>query len=183
MVRTDILSMLPAKRGRAGNSGPGPDYIVDSGRSAPVAVAAGLGVLVELAAQMQALQHELERRRGAGGVARAELLHGRVQRAHLGDLTDVLLGRHRVRDLDTEAILERGHDLVQFPPGEAPVEDVQYRLLHELAEHLVLAPVAERLHLDLAAGRSDDGAEVAHARRDLALVQADGALERVGEEV
>src|SRR5207245_1786609 len=55
--------------------------------------------------------------------------------------------------------------------------------LHELAEHLVLGAVAERLQLDLAAGRGDDGPEVAHTRRHLALVEPDGALERVRQEV
>src|SRR5262249_53678940 len=58
--------------GRAGASG-----------SAPVAVAPGAGVLVELAAQMQALEHELERRRSAGGVPRPELLEGRLECPHL----------------------------------------------------------------------------------------------------
>src|SRR5438876_680820 len=169
--------------GRPGHSGPGPDYSVDSGRSASITVAAGLGVLVELAAQMEAFEHELERRRRAGRIARAELLHGGVQGADLGDLTDVLLGRHHVRDLDAEAVLEGRHDLVQLASGEAPVEDVEHRLLHQLAEDLVLAAVAERFHLDLAAGRGDDRPEVAHARRDLALVETNGALERVGQEV
>src|SRR2546426_2443377 len=169
--------------GRPGHSGPGPDYSVDSGRSASITVAAGLGVLVELAAQMEAFEHELERRRRAGRIARAELLHSGVQGADLGDLTDVLLGRHHVRDLDAEAVLEGGHDGVQLASGEAPVEDVEHRLLHQLAEDLVFAAVAERFHLDLAAGRGDDRPEVAHARRDLALVETNGALERVGQEV
>src|SRR5262245_33687532 len=153
------------------------------GPSAPVAVAAGLGVLVELACQVQSLEDELERRCRARWIARAELLHGGVERTHLGDLADVFLGRHRVGDVDAEAALEGGHDRIQLAAREATVEDVEHRLLHELAEHLVLAAVAEGLQLDLAAGRGHDGAEVAHPRGDLALVQPDGALERVGEKV
>src|SRR4029453_10100216 len=125
--------------------------------SASVAVAAGLGVLVELAAQVQSLEDELERRRRAGRITCAELLHGGVQRAHLGDLADVLFGRHRVGDVDAEAALKGGHDRIELAAREAAVEDVEHRLLHELAEDLVLAAVAERLELDLAAGRGDDG--------------------------
>src|SRR6185436_15027413 len=151
--------------------------------SAPVAVAAGLGVLVELAAQVQSLEDELERRRRARRIARAELLHGGVERTHFGDLADVLLGWHRVGDVDAEAALKGGHDRLQLAAREAAVEDVEHRLLHELAEHLVFAAVAEGLQLDLAAGRRDDGPEFAHARGDLALVEPDGALERIGEQV
>src|SRR5262245_57776298 len=151
--------------------------------SAPVAVAAGARVLVELAAQVQALEYELERRGGAGGVTRAELLQRRLERPHLGDLAHVLRRRHRVGDVDPEAALEGGHHRVELAGREAAVEDVEHGFLDELAEHLVLAAVAERLELDLAAGRRDDGAEVAHARRHLALVEADGALERVREQI
>jgi hypothetical protein len=64
--------------------------------SAPVAIAPGPGVLVELAAQVQTLQHELERRGGAGRVGGAELFHGGVQGTDFPDLTDVLLRRHGV---------------------------------------------------------------------------------------
>src|SRR5499426_1176474 len=123
--------------------------------SAPVAVAPGAGVLVELAAQVQAFEHELERRGGAGGVPRPELLEGRLERTHLGDLLDVLRRRHRVRDVDAEAALEGRDHRIELTADEAPVEDVEHCLLHELAEHLVLAAVPERLELDLAAGRGD----------------------------
>src|SRR5206468_8390866 len=100
--------------------------------SAPVAVAAGLGVLVELAAQVQPLEDELERRRRGGRIARAELLHGGVQRTHFGDLAEIFSGRHRIGDVDAEATLEGGHDRIQLAAREAAVEDVQHRLLHEL---------------------------------------------------
>src|SRR4029450_2711432 len=49
--------------------------------SAPVAVSPGARVLVQLAAQMQALEHELERRGGAGGVAAAEVFPRRPRSA------------------------------------------------------------------------------------------------------
>src|SRR4029450_2175798 len=88
--------------------------------SAPVAVSPGARVLVQLAAQMQALEHELERGGGAGRIARAELLQRWLQGPHLADLAHVLRRRHRIRDVDTEPPLERGHDSLDVPACAAP---------------------------------------------------------------
>src|SRR5207245_9310966 len=116
-------------------------------RSAPIPMAAGLDVLVELAGEVEPLQHELERGRRRGRRGRAEPGDGRLERAERLDLADVLARRHRVGDGDDEPALERRDDLVELPGGEALVEHVQHRALYELAEHLVLALVAQRLEL------------------------------------
>src|SRR4030081_1964294 len=129
---------------RARAPSPGTPRDVTSSRgSAPVAVSPGARVLVQLAAQMQALEHELEGGGGAGGVARAELLQRRLQRAHLGDLAQVLRRVQRVRDTNAQTAMKRRNGRVQLATGQAPGEDVENRLLHELAEHLVLGFVAE----------------------------------------
>jgi hypothetical protein len=98
-------------------------------------------------------------------------------------VAQVELGGHRVRHLDAQAVLERAHHLVQLAGGEGAVEHVEHRALHELAEDLVLAGVAEALHLDLAAGGGHDRAEVADPRGGHRLSEADGPLERAGEQV
>src|SRR6267143_5819743 len=70
-------------------------------------MAAGLDVLVELAGEVEPLQHELERGRGRGRLGRAEPGDGRLERGELADLADVLARRHRVGDGDDEPALER----------------------------------------------------------------------------
>src|SRR5690349_9042438 len=89
--------------------------------SAPVPQVAAARVLVELLAEAQALEHELDRRGHPGGIAGAELAHRRVQRPRLADLTRVLLRRHVVADLDGEPALERPDHLVELAPAEVPV--------------------------------------------------------------
>src|SRR5580765_2175423 len=111
--------------------------------SGAVARVAGLDVLVELSAEMQALEDELEGGGHRGGIRGPELLHRRRERTHFTELADVLPRGHDVRDLDAQAPLEGAHHLFELGAGEAPVEDVQHRALHELGEHLVLAAVAE----------------------------------------
>src|SRR4029450_6232640 len=116
-----------------------------------IAGVAGLDVLVELSAEVQALEDELEGGGYRGGMRGPELLYRRPERPHFPELAAVLARGHDVRDLDAQAALEGAHHLFELGAGEAAVEDVQHRALHELGEHLVLAAVAKRLHLDLAA--------------------------------
>src|SRR5438046_5395063 len=66
-------------------------------RLAAVARLAGLHVLVELAGEMKAFEHELYRRGDGGGIFRPELLARSVERARLTDLTHIGVRRHHVR--------------------------------------------------------------------------------------
>src|SRR5262245_4261358 len=95
-------------------------------RSAPVPRMPAAHVLVELLAQMQALEHELDRGGDRGGIAGAELPHRGVERARLADLSRVLLRRHVVADLDGEAALERADHLVELAPAEVAVEHAEH---------------------------------------------------------
>ncbi len=142
-----------------------------------------LRVLVQLSAEVQALEHELDGGGEAGRAVTAELLSRRAQRRRRLGLPHVLRRGHRVGDLHAEAALEGGHHRIQLGRRQRAVEDVEHGALHELTEDLVLARVTERLQLDLARGGRHQGAEVAHARRGVRLAEADGPLERAGDEV
>src|SRR5437867_2390736 len=144
---------------------------------------AGLHVLVELAGEMKAFEHELYRRGDGGGIFRPELLARSVERARLTDLTHIGVRRHHVRDVDLEPALENTHHILQIVAREGPVEHIEHRALGELAQDLFFARFPHRLELDLARGGGDHGVEVAHARAGRGLAKADGPLERAREEV
>src|SRR5262249_44856002 len=95
----------------------------------------------------------------------------------------VLRGRHNVRHLYAHAALERRDDGLELRRRLRAVADVEHRALHQLAQDLFLAGVAERLQLDLPRGGRHQGTEVADARRGVDLAQADRALERARGEI
>src|SRR5258705_7341671 len=94
--------------------------------SGAVAGVAGLDVLVELSAEVQALEDELEGGGHRGGIRGPELLHRCRERPYFPELAHVLTRGHDVRDLDAQASLEGAHHVFELDAGEAPVEDVQH---------------------------------------------------------
>src|SRR5207249_7557554 len=96
---------------------------------------------------------------------------------------DVFHGGHGVGHVEGEAVVEAGDNVVELAHGEAPVPGGEDRTLHELLDQLVLAHLAHRLDLDLAGGGSDQRVEVGDAGHGPALVELDGSLERVSDQV
>src|SRR4051794_24400315 len=124
--------------------------------SAPVAHASGATILVELAVEMQPLEHQLDGAGDLGGIAlAAKLLDRRSEPSHFGRLTYVLEAAQRVADVDLQAVVEARQELIELVQGEVTIEDVQHRLLHEFVDDLFFIAVAHGLQLDLAARALD----------------------------
>src|SRR4029453_19528094 len=73
--------------------------------SGAIAGVAGLDVLVELSAEGEALEDELEGGGHRGGIRGPELLHRCGERTHFPELAHVLPRGHDVRNLDAQAAL------------------------------------------------------------------------------
>ena len=140
-------------------------------------------VLVEPLREVEALEDELDRRRGAGGrLPHVEVGERRPQRRHVGEQLGVLRRRDvlaRVHDL---AAVE-GVDHLGEPLGAGPrPERLEHRRADDAVEHLLLAPVVDRLELELARGARHQRFEVADARHHLVLAVAQRAARRVGDQ-
>ena len=121
-------------------------------------------------AQVQALEQELDRRRddrrllgAVGHVERAEPAD-RLGQARAPRASSATYSRDGVRSpvSTVKPVLERLDDAVEVVERHVPVERRVQRLGDEpLDDPLLGRLVADRLELDLADGRGDDGAQVA----------------------
>src|SRR2546430_12022871 len=94
--------------------------------SAPVAHAGGATIFVELAVEMQALEHELDGAGDLGWIAlAAKLLDRGGETSDFGRLPYVLQAGQRVANVDLQAVVEARQDLVTLVQREAPIEDAQ----------------------------------------------------------
>src|SRR6266568_3989705 len=112
--------------------------------SAPVAHAGGATIFVELAVQMQALEHELDGAGDLGWIAlAAKLLDRGGEASHFGRLAHVLEASQRVADVDLQAVVESRQELVELVQREVAVENVEHGFLEEFFDDLLFVAVAD----------------------------------------
>src|SRR3990172_10018913 len=152
------------------------------GRLSPVLEAAADLVLVQPLVQVQPFQDELRRRRHRRlALARPQLLDRGVQPLRLLHQLRVVRRGRLVAHLHREAGLELRHYALQLAQPELAVEHRQGRPLDQPVDDLLLAPLLNRLELQLAADRGHQVRQVADPRHDLLLVQTDRPPEGVGQ--
>src|SRR5712692_7091604 len=101
--------------------------------SAPVAHAGGATIFVELAVEMQALEHQLDGAGDLGWIAlAAKLLDRGGEASDFGRLAHILQAGQRVANVDLQAVVEASQQLVELVQREVAIEDVEHCFLEKL---------------------------------------------------
>src|SRR5579885_2260890 len=142
-------------------------------------------ILIQTPVEMQTFEDELDRGGNARrtSLAALQLIDSLAQSAHARELVDIIHRREIVANLDIQAALKAGQQLIEFAHFEVVTENFGDRRINQLLHNALFFDVAHGIQLDLAAGRSHDRGEVADAWCDLALFQAQGAAAGVAQHV
>src|SRR5579884_66542 len=106
-------------------------------------------------------------------------VNGLAQSTNPGQLVDIFHRGHIIANLNVQAALETGNELLELARLKVFAEDAQNGSIDQLLNNAILTHIAHRIQFDLATGRSHDSREVADARRGIALFETQSAPARV----